>query len=53
MAKRSRWLDIQRKKHGFIWWLLIGWWERPIATFSWFLLACILGFKGVKFHYYK
>jgi hypothetical protein len=53
MAKRSRWLDIQRKKHGFIWWLLIGWWERPIATFSWFLLACIFGFKGVKFHYYK
>ena len=53
MAKRSKWLDVQRKKHGVIWWLLIGWWERPTATFLWYLLASIGGFKGVKFHYYK
>ena len=53
MAKRSKWLDVQRKKHGVIWWLLIGWWERPTATFLWYLFASICGFKGVKFHYYK
>ena len=51
MAKR-RVLEIDRKKHGAIWWIFIGWWERPIATILWLFLAGLCGFKGVKFHYY-
>lgn len=53
MARRKGYLDVSRAKHGFIWWLCIGWWERPIATFFWYLLADISGFKGVRFNYYK
>ena len=53
MAKRSRYLDINRKRHGVVWWILIGWWERPIATLFWYVSASILGFKGLKFHYYN
>ena len=52
MAKRSRYIDVHRKKHGAIWWILIGWWERPIATALWMILAEATGFKGVKFHYH-
>lgn len=46
-------LDVNRKKHGFVWWLLIGWWERPIATAFWLTIAGIFGFKGVKYHYHN
>ena len=53
MARRKGWLDIHRKKHGFFWWIIIGWWLRPIASVFWLLWADILGFKGVKYHYYK
>ena len=53
MAKRSRWLDIHRKRHGIIWWVCIGWWERPIASILWLLLADLLRFKGVKYHYHR
>ena len=52
MSKRRNWLEINRKNHGIIWWLIIGWWERPIATILWYLLASIFGFKGVRFKYY-
>lgn len=52
MAKHSRWLTINRSKHGFFWWLLIGWWERPIASILWLLLASIFGFKGVEYRYH-
>ena len=53
MARRKGWLDVSRKKHGVLWWLIIGWWERPIASIWWLSLASIGGFKGVKYHYYK
>ena len=49
----KRYLEINRKKHGFLWWLCIGWWERPIATVLWLTLASICGFKGVQYNYYK
>ncbi len=32
MAKKNDWLEINRRKHGLLWWLCIGWWERPTAT---------------------
>ena len=53
MARRNGWIDINRKKYGFVWWLIVGWWMRPIASVFWLLLANILGFKGVKYHYHK
>ena len=49
----KRYLEINRKKHGFLWWICIGWWERPIATVLWLTLASICGFKGVQYNYYK
>lgn len=53
MASRKGYMDINRKKHGFFWWVCIGWWERPIASACWLLLADIGRYKGVKYHYYK
>lgn len=53
MAKRSGYLVVNRKKHGVIWWLLIGWWERPVASICWLILADIAKYKGIKYHYYK
>lgn len=53
MARRSGWLEISRKKHNFFWWLTIGWWERPIASVLWLLLADIFGYKGVNYNYYE
>lgn len=53
MARRKGWLEISRKKHGFIWWICIGLWVRPITSALWLLCAGILGFKGVKYNYYK
>ncbi len=53
MAKRNDWLEINRRRHGLLWWLCIGWWERPTATILWYILACIAGFKGVKINHYK
>ena len=35
-------------KHGFVWWLLVGWWWRPIAWFSATLFATMLGFKRIE-----
>ena len=53
MAKQKRYLDINRKQHGFLWWLCVGWWERPLAGAWWLFLAEICGCKGVKYHYYR
>ena len=35
-------------KHGIVWWLLIGWWWRPIAWFMSVLFADILGYKNIE-----
>ena len=53
MARREEALEINRMRHGCIWWLCAGWWERPIATIFLLLLASIRGYKDVKFHYYQ
>lgn len=53
MARRKGYLDVYRQKHGIVWWICIGWWERPIASVLWLLLADVGGFKGVKYHYHK
>lgn len=53
MASRTKYLNINRKSHGILWWVIVGWWERPISTILWLLLSQILGFKGVKFYYHK
>jgi hypothetical protein len=50
---RRDWLEINRKKHGIIWWLLIGIWLRPFSTLFWYIWADLLRYKGVKFNYYK
>lgn len=51
--ERKRYLEVTRSKHGFWWWVLVGWWERPIASALWLLFAGVFGFKGVKFHYHR
>ena len=51
MGKKG-YLEIDRAKHGLIWWCIIGWWERPLASAFWLLLAEMGGYKGVKYHYY-
>ena len=50
--KRSGYLEVNRKSHGVLWWLFIGWWERPLASIWWYMLADISGYRGVKYHYY-
>ncbi len=52
MGKKG-YLEIKRGRHGLLWWCLIGWWERPLATGMWLLLAEIWGYKGVRYNYYK
>ena len=53
MAKRNGWLEVPRKKkHSCLWWAIIGWWERPIATICLLTVANILKFKGVRYRYY-
>lgn len=32
MAARKGYLDINRKKHGILWWLCIGWWEDQLQV---------------------
>lgn len=53
MARRKGWLDVRRKKQGILWWLFIGWWERPLAGVMWLMLANLCGNRGVKYHYYQ
>ena len=48
MARRSGTLTVFYKKHGLIWWLLIGWWWRPIKGIFWFFIGDICGFKRLK-----
>lgn len=36
MARRkSRYLTMVVHKHGLLWWLLVGWWWRPIQYLFW------------------
>ncbi len=48
MARRSGTLHVNYSSHGFVWWLLIGWWWRPIKWIFWFIVADLLGFKYLK-----
>ena len=41
MAKRRNKVTLHLKKHGIVWWILIGWWWRPIM---WFCLG-LLGYR--------
>ena len=33
MARRKGYLDINRRKHGIIWWLVIGCWNDQLQVF--------------------
>ena len=46
--RRKGMLEIHRRSHGILWWLIIGWWERPIASMLWYILGNILRFRGIK-----
>lgn len=50
MAKRrySGTYTMYVKRHNIIWWLLIGWWYRPIKTFFVVGKATMLGYAHVK-----
>lgn len=44
MARRkSRYLTMVVHKHGFLWWLLVGWWWRPIQYLFWIFMCAITG----------
>ena len=48
MARRSGTFNVTYGRHGILWWLLIGWWWRPIKWITCFLLADLLGFKYIS-----
>lgn len=44
MARRkSRYITMVVHKHGCLWWLLVGWWWRPIQYLFWFFMCAITG----------
>ena len=48
MSKRNGTLTVICSKHGILWWLLIGWWWRPIKLIFWYTMGSIFGFKKIK-----
>jgi len=48
MGRRSGTLTVSYGRHGLLWWLLIGWWWRPIKWIFWFLIGDICGFKKLR-----
>ena len=48
MAKRQGDFVVNNYKHGFGWWLLVGWWWRPIRNILGYMFASLLGFKRVR-----
>ena len=35
-------------KHGILWWLVFGWWWRPIKLIFWGALSALCGFRQVR-----
>lgn len=48
MAKRQGTFILNNYKHGIFWWLLIGWWWRPIRNIAAYFFASLFGFKKVQ-----
>lgn len=48
MAKRQGVFVMNNFKHGFVWWLCIGWWWRPIKYILGYSFASLFGFKNIK-----
>lgn len=44
MARRkSNYLTMTVHRHGVIWWLLVGWWWRPLLHIFWAIICGITG----------
>ena len=48
MTKRHGVFVMNNYKHGFVWWLCIGWWWRPIKYILCCFFASLFGFKDIK-----
>lgn len=48
MARQVKYLTMVIHKHGILWWLLIGWWWRPIQYIFWVFLSMLLGFRRLQ-----
>ena len=47
MARGPRFITYTVFTHGILWWLIIGWWWRPILFIFWTVIAALTG-KGLK-----
>lgn len=48
MASRKGSFVMHNYKHGFGWWILVGWWWRPIRNLFGYIFASIFGFKNIR-----
>ena len=48
MARQVKYLTMVIHMHGFLWWLLIGWWWRPIKYIFWVILSMLCGFRKLQ-----
>ena len=44
----SKYLTMTNPHHNFVWWLIIGWWWRPIKYILFYLLSMLLGFRELR-----
>jgi len=49
MKKRSRTITVYTHRHRILWWLIIGWWWRPVKFIFWAVLGILGGFRKLKF----
>ena len=47
--KKKYTMTVNRYPHGCLWWLIFGWWWRPIAIFFEFFFAHLAGYKRIKY----
>ena len=38
-------VDVYFHKHNFLWWLIIGWWWRPLQYIWWVFIVQLFGVK--------
>lgn len=44
----QKYLTMVCHRHGFLWWLCVGWWWRPIKYMFWLFLSSLCGFRKLR-----
>lgn len=52
MAKSLKYLTMTNPKRSLVWWLVLGWWWRPIKYILFMMLSSLLGFRKLRISRY-